>query len=221
MNTPVLPKNDITSGVIVIAYAVVIVFFVYNHNWVFKTTNETLKWRQPEFNIKTDFISPSNFELNFHSIEKSLRNITFDSQGNLVLNSITANVVHSIVDNIHEKASQQTLNRVVFLVSKSFPQYNSTELTDLILNYRLYRLDYKKIKSNQSHSPNIKEAELRLIENIKLKKMFMGEKRVNKLFSRTHEMAFYILNRRKLLSNQDLSNTQKETLLKQLSEQLI
>ncbi len=208
MIEPVLPKNDITSGVIIIAYAVMIAFFVYSHNWVFKTTNETLTWKQRDFNIKTDLISPSNFELNFHSIEKSLRNIRFDNQGNLVLNSITALAVHSIVDNIHEKASQQMLNRVVFLVSKSFPQYNSTELTELILNYRLYNFANKRIKSTQAHSSNIKEAELRLIENIKLKKMFMGEERVILLFSKIHEMAFYILNRRKLLTNQDLSNTQ-------------
>ena len=214
-----LPKPDLLSIAIVAAYAAIIAILVYKHNWEFETSVESLTWQQPASITVAPLISPNNQRIKLATIEETLGTIQF-TQGKFEHNTHTISAIEKAIKYIPKDATKAESDHIFKIISKIHPQHNALELTDLIKRYQSY-LDALNTQTTKGRDKkDIDDAEKELHLQIALKHQYLGKALTEKLFAKRHAMANYILQRRKVLSNQQLSHTQKQEKISQLERML-
>lgn len=213
-------KIDLTSLGIVVAYASIIVVLVYTHTWEFQTSKESLTWEQPIQLSTEPLISPENYDIKFDSIEKSLSKVQFNPDGSMVFNTNTAHALEAAFSHIADGISDQDLARIKMLISRIHPQYHTAQLADLTVNYRNYILAKFEFDKKLSRKKSLEEAERALEYDIKLKQKYLGQDVADALFGNKHAMTRYLIERRKVLADDSLSQNQKQAKLIKLKAAL-
>jgi len=213
-------KIDLTSFAIVFAFACVIAGLVYFHGWEFRTTAERLTWQQPEQVSNDKLIHPDNYRIQFDSAEKAIRDVQFDKNGQLVLNSHTANILEASFSIVPIDATEEEIQRFKMLTNRVHPYIKSEQLANLILKYRDYTAEKFEFDKQQSRQKSLAEAEQALKHEIKLKEKFFGKQVSRALFGNKHTLANYIIQRRKILADNSLDNKQKEKKLIEIKKTL-
>ena len=211
---------DKASVAIVLLYASTIAYLVYSHAWEFKTSEQSLTWIQPQGSSKQPLIFPDHTNIEFDELEKSLKDIPFDSTGDVALNSITIDIIKKALKKFPKDASPDDLEKIRNLIKRMHPQNPSNQLADIVLKFREYELIVSK-KAYRNRRPQGFEAATKTFkEDVKLKERVFGKELSDKLFADRHAMTHFVLERKRIINNQKLTTQEKEQLLLVLNDVL-
>jgi len=211
-------KVDMTSLGIILMYALVIVAFIYTHTWEFQTSDQSLTWQQPEQSNKKPLISPANYDLAFAGIEQELGSIQYSDSGGIVLNSYTTTTLLRTLEKLPKNMSEDTELRLRYLINQIHPFDKNNQIEALLFNYRKYLKAQTKIDPRKELT--LAESEALLLKKIDLKEKIFGKEVTEKLFGSRHDLAFYIINLRKVMRNEHLSQIEKQKKIMELGSEL-
>ncbi|GAA6133749.1 hypothetical protein NBRC116188_05380 [Oceaniserpentilla sp. 4NH20-0058] len=193
----------------------VIAGLVYTHDWEFETSDTSLTWKQPTISTRQPWISPENYDVQFERIERSLGEVQFTSKNQIVLNTETAGALERAIGYMSKQSNKDQLERIEFLLDKIFPSRHHNNLPEIALNYRDY-LIAQEVLDKGTILKTLDDSEQALKAQIALKEQYLGKEITELLFKDKHAMAFYIINRRKIITDSTLTPEQKENKLSEL-----
>lgn len=219
-NTEKSNRYFLDGILIVLIYAAIIGVLVFTHTWGFESSQNSLTWVQPEHNEKKPPIIPSDFNINIWKIEKSLGKISFDDNGKVKLNTVTANILKNTVNHLLHELTPDHISQTRFLIKQIHPQYNTSQLADIVINYRKYALIASQQAEQKNHSGNVDDAEIGFKNDTLLKERFLGKNISDALFHEKNAMAMFVFESKRILKKPSLSSIEKEKILYILAKKL-
>jgi hypothetical protein len=185
--------------------------------------NTPLEWHQPTaLNQRFPlFISNTTWRFNFVDIESILWQAKVDSDGELVIDAETLSLLEQASDRLPSNLSETEQRRLGFLINKSMPAKRAQQLASLLNGYQAYQQDY----TSSLELINIAEAAQRLAllqaeqRNIELRQQhYFGVDVATKLFNKKNLTTSYLNQRRIVSMMPGISISQKDSMLRALSD---
>ncbi len=183
------------------------------------------EWVQPksEHPIYSRSISEKQWDFDYHKIEKILTEIKWNN-GSIPINEDLKKTIHAAVISLPKNLNQTSIDRLLFLVEKQFPQpvnCNLNHCYDMSLIFHQYYKyhNYKladKISSDSIKTP-IKELEL-INQERNLQQEYFGKILASELFGKNLGLREYLIKRKIIKSSSHLSSVEKIKQLTKLRE---
>ncbi|WP_158657769.1 hypothetical protein [Agarilytica rhodophyticola] len=166
------------------------------------------------------FFPVFNNEVRFGIIEAALSKIKLDLHGELELNAKSESSLSKAEASLPENISKKSLDRVSFLITKSFVGVKGELLADVFLKYHKYKNAERKTISRYSDEKTLIEERRQLDEKSYLQKKYLGHQLSRKLFGKQNEFAKLFLKMRIAESNNDLSDDERKTEMLRLQKEI-
>lgn len=193
---------------------------------------QTDDWQQPVAanTLFPDAISAQQWHFDYEAIENILANVQLSNTGELLINPGLVSILTKVIDSLPQDISEQALQRIGLLISKSFSHlpHTAKKLTDVLIKF--YHLQYAENKDhsaeNKDHSAEKNTQSTRgklkaLLAEEALQNHYLGKDVASQLFGKQQDITRYLLERKIIKENSALSRQQKNQQLGALSKPMI
>jgi hypothetical protein len=189
------------------------------------THEQTDDWQQPVAanTLFPNIISAQQWHFDYESIENILAHVELSHAGELRINPELVSILTKVTDSLPPDMSEQALERIGLLISKSFSHLPRTEkkLTDVLINF--YHLQYTEntdhsVKSNTQSTRSKLKA---LLAEEARQNYYLGKNVASQLFGKQQGITRYLLERKVIKENSALSTQQQKRQLNALSYSML
>ena len=203
------------SLLMVLAALVTLIVGFHNDAHVSYNAKRTVEWLQPA-ELDAQYQTPIGNKIwlqQYHEIEEILWRSTENSQHELRINSDTLGLLKQASALMPMELSKKELQRLGYVISKSWPGSKGQELTKLLIDYTAYERQHKAdIVSLNTAKPEVKKTLLMASQKKReqLQIRIFGKEKAEKLFSKQNT-TFNYLNERSIINiTEGLSFEQKK-----------
>ncbi|MGK0248432.1 MAG: hypothetical protein ACI910_001163 [Oleispira sp.] len=189
------------------------------------THEQTDDWQQPiaANTLFPSAISAQQWHFDYESTENILANVEVSNTGELLINPELLCILTKVIDSLPPDMSDQVLQRIGLLISKSFSHrpHTAKTLTDVLINF--YHLSYaeNKVHTVEKNTQSTREKLKFFLTKEARKNYYLGKDVASKLFSNQQDITRYLLERKIIKENAALSTQQKKQQLDALSKPMI
>lgn len=183
------------------------------------------EWQQP-VSVNTLFPSPisrQQWHFDYAVIEQILGSVKLNSSGELLLNTELAKHLATATVSLPHNMNDKALQRIAFLISKSFPHIpeEGNTLATLLINYYHLQSATEKDQTLVKSPLNIAEKFSAFLQENARQNHYLGEEVAIQLFGENRDIKRYLLERKVIKENVDLSPYQKIQQLNAVPKPLI
>ena len=182
-------------------------------------------WRQPILAnaLYPDPISMQQWHFDYAAIEHILAKVKFSKNSKLLLNPKLAENLAEAVASLPQNMNDRALQRMAFLVSMSLPYLpkEAEKLATLLISY--YHLQYATHKAHSIEKDLLKTTDKlqAFLQKEALQNHYLGESVATQLFGKQRTITRYLLERKAIKENLNLTSQQKQHLLHALKNPLL
>lgn len=217
-------ERIIISGLITALVFIVLLTVSFHENaHVGYDPNRKVEWKQPS-ELGDQFeraIGNRVFNIQYSKIEKILWQAKSDSNGGLIVNSETVDLLTRATSVLPERMSAEEHQRLQAIIKKSMPTDQGAVMANLLHGYYFYRKEFTAdvMKINAAEASE----KLRLLKGNRRKNEqrqihFFGEQNAKALFSKQNKTVNYLNDRRIIGLSEELTLSQKTFRLRALKE---
>jgi len=181
----------------------------------------TLIWAQPQ-EVTERYPEPivqNDWHFDYGPVEQTLLTAKVDRVGELLLNADTTHMLERAVANLPLGMDDDELQRVAFLAAKGMPGPAGQKLASVLTDFYYYQQAVSVFEASSEPSNDLADAMASHQQTIGLKEHYLGKSVVNALFGQQHALASYVLTRRQINENSNLTTPQKKRQLLALRSQ--
>ncbi len=129
----------------------------------------------------------SNWQFHFDDIDKTLSKMRTDTQGHLVLDSSILRTLQLAYSKLPKDLDKKNLDRLSFLINKSYPTNQGIQLANLLLVFYKYQHAKDQWQRNARASSNTSRID-DYLALISLREQYFGKKTAQKIFSHQYRL---------------------------------
>ncbi len=129
----------------------------------------------------------SNWKFHFDDIDKILTKTHTDTQGHLALDSSILRILQLAYSKLPRDLDKKNLNRLSFLINKSYPTNQGIQLANLLLVFYKYQHAKDQCQRNARASSNTSRID-DYLALISLREQHFGKKTAQKIFSHQYRL---------------------------------
>lgn len=181
-------------------------------------TREQQTWVQPTAVSREhpQLISPQQWHFEFQEAETILGRLDHDSGQGLILNRHTTDILRRAAATLPDTMSQEAIERAGFLAGHGFP---SARVGDQAARLFTAMIRYQQALRQEPKSNRSESARARFENTVALQNHYFGGDAAQQLFAHQRRLRQYLIARRQLQDDPDLSEDQREQALKALSKE--
>jgi len=142
-----------------------------------------------------------------------------NKKGALIIDSSLAEIFNNATKQLPENLDDKNIHRLSFLLSKMFPVMTDQQIGNTFSNYYRYRqVKQQLMTSNQEQTSS--EADV-FNRDIELKNKFLGKEITNKMFGQKDQLTRYLIARKLVIRNKQLSPQDKQKKLSALKNEFL
>jgi hypothetical protein len=189
------------------------------------THEQTGDWQQPVAanTLFPNAISAQQWHFDYESIENILAHVELSHAGELRINPELVSILTKVTDSLPPDMSEQALERIGFLISKSFSHlpHTAEKLTDVLINF--YHLQYtsNKVQTVEDSTQGSRGKLKGILEEEARQNYYLGKNVANQLFGKQQNISRYLLKRKVIKENSALSTQQQKQQLDSLSNSML
>jgi len=170
-------------------------------------------------NSTTTLISNHEWAFDYPPVEGLIQTLVIGSDNSLVLNSHTAEVLDSIASALPETLTNADIERIGFLAQQGFSAPAASSVATTLTGFLRYRQAERHSQRNTNDNNELVPAEARFELSVALQNQYLGTAQAEQLFGQQRRLKQYLLERRAIQANSELSATQRQNMLERTSHQ--
>jgi hypothetical protein len=189
------------------------------------THEQTDDWQQPVAanTLFPNVISAQQWHFDYESIENILATVKFSYTGKLLINPELVSILTKVIDSLPQDMSEQALQRIGFLISKSFSHRPNIakKLTNVLINFHHLHYAQNKIHTAANSTQNTQEKLTAFLGKEARRNQYLGKEVASQLFGKQQDITRYLLERKIIKENTALNTQQKKQQLGALSNPIL
>ena len=206
---------------IAFAYTIVTLWSIHGDLSSRFTREQSDNWQQP---IATNTLFPSaisaqQWHFDYESTENILANVKLSDTRELLFNPGLVSILTKVTDSLPQDMSEQGLQRIGFLISKSFSHlpHEAKKLTDVVINFYYLQHASNKVQPVEKNTQSARNQLKKFLEKEIRQNYYLGKDVATQLFGKQRTITRYLLERKVIKENPELNTHQKKQQLDALS----